>query len=277
MTMKTKDIIKLTLNETPKTCEFIPSGLTNNNYHITSPSFNVVLRIPHEKNAHLFDYHHEEKVLELIKDLNLDTPLISFDPTTGIKVSQYIEHSETLSPVHYQDAMKLIIHLHKAEIKSHKTYNILEQYKAYAHKNTLHNLKPFEHYLQEAHQMYDDVRLCHNDLVSGNFLFTNTQSFLIDYEYAMDNDPYFDLLSFITENDIQDETIRQDLFAQYFEAMNIVCKPYKLLVFEAALHVLWCSWAIMMYENHNEQIFKDIADLKFKRLLEVDSKLRPYK
>ena len=35
--------------------------------------------------------------------------------------------------------------------------------------------------------------------VDGNILFTKENVYLIDYEYAADNDPLFDVMSFLSE------------------------------------------------------------------------------
>ncbi|WP_339025428.1 phosphotransferase [Spiroplasma endosymbiont of Agriotes lineatus] len=44
-----------------------------------------------------------------------------------------------------------------------------------------------------------ELKLCHNDLVPGNILVTKQQIYIIDYEYAMKNDPLSDIASFISE------------------------------------------------------------------------------
>lgn len=49
-----------------------------------------------------------------------------------------------------------------------------------------------------------DVRLCHNDLVAGNIVEGTTLRF-IDWEYACDNDPLFDLATLIAHHQFDEQ------------------------------------------------------------------------
>ena len=61
----------------------------------------------------------------------------------------------------------------------------------------------------------EDVRLCHNDLVAGNIIETPALRFL-DWEYACDNDPLFDLATIIGHHGL-DETRIDTLMSAYVE------------------------------------------------------------
>ena len=56
---------------------------------------------------------------------------------------------------------------------------------------------------------------CHNDLVAENILETDHLRFL-DWEYACDNDPFFDLATLTTHHVLNDEQI-DALLDAYFE------------------------------------------------------------
>ena len=53
-------------------------------------------------------------------------------------------------------------------------------------------------------------------------------------------------------------------FGDDFEAIDYEA----LKIFEIAHHVLWCEWASFMYMQHQEKIYYEIAELKYKRLME---------
>lgn len=267
--MKTKTIIQKILNESIVHSEPIPTGLTNDNYHVVTKSHNLVLRVPKPENAHLFDYAHEAKLLHLIKDLKLEPELIYYDENTGIKCAQYVEDARTLTPKDYLHAVDLLAKLHNANLISGESFNILSKYDLYKAQAPLYDLSAFEHYIHQANENMSHVRLCHNDCVEGNFLFTENKNYLIDYEYASDNDPYFDLLSLITENDITDPAMKESMIKSYFSQVNIPYDKDKITIYEGALHTLWCAWACSMYERFEEPIYKHIADLKYQRLLEM--------
>lgn len=267
--MKIKSLIKQITGEDIIETEDILTGLTNHNLHVTTETKQLVLRLPKPENKHLFNYKHEAYVLKLIKPLNLEPATLYYDANSGIKCSLFIEDAKTLSKDTYLEATKLIAKLHNANLTSGETFNLQAKYDLYKAENPVYDLSPYQHYISEAQNLGTHIRLCHNDCVEGNFLFTPTQSYLIDYEYASDNDPYFDLLSLITENDITDEDIKQQIILLYFSLVDIPYDQSKLKVYEGALHTLWCAWACSMYETFKEPIFKEIADLKYQRLTEL--------
>gem|GEM_PF-3371950 len=112
-------------------------------------------------------------------------------------------------------------------------------------------------------EFYEPDRLCHNDLVEGNFLFTKDKLYLIDFEYAGYNDYYFDIASFISENDLNYEEIITFLKA-YFSDKE--CRYDKLDVFLQFCDLLWYTWAILLYEKRNEEVYNEIAQAKLHRL-----------
>ena len=268
--MKKETLIKEIFNQNALSYSYIETGLTNDNYIVTLADSTIVLRVPRSEHKHLFDYHHEAKVLDLIKPLNLDTPLIYYNKDTGVKCNAFIENSETFQPKYIKRAATLIKTLHSANIVSGKSFDIKQKLMQYHQGITdpLYDVTfAFAYFdsIDTSHQI-----LCHNDLVQGNLLFTEAKDYLIDYEYAADNDPYFDIMSFITENDIVDTELRALFYDSYFGSTPSKAVLTKLKHYEIIHHTLWCTWAMNMYETFNDVIYKDIAHLKYKRLMEMD-------
>lgn len=265
--MKTIRIIEEIYGKIPKSTQNIPSGLTNKNTLVELDDSFVVLREPKQENMHLFNYPLEKDILEHVSDL--DTTVRYFDPETGIKISDYVHNAHTFEIKYIAEAAQLIRKLHNKEYRCGTSFDIIERFNTFYVENSLYNLNPYISYLHDAKNSSINLTLCHNDLVEGNFLFSGTGNYLIDYEYACDNDPYFDIMSFITENDIQDQDDRNTFYQAYFGHLPNHEEQSKLLIFERAHHVLWCQWACLMYQLHPEPIYKEIADLKYKRLIET--------
>ncbi|AMC93471.1 hypothetical protein AOC36_05600 [Erysipelothrix larvae] len=267
--MKIKELIHEIFDEYPTTVTLIPTGLTNNNYKVCLQDKTVVLRVPKPDNASLFDYAHEEKVLSLIQPLDLDTPLVYYNKQTGVKCSTYIPNAQTFRENFTKRATLLIKKLHSLNKQSGKTFQIRDMINLYKSQCThpMYDLSMYDTYVDTLKQ--ENLTLCHNDCVEGNFLFTDTKDYLIDFEYAMDNDPLFDIMSFITENDIQDPSLRNLIYETYFDEPISLELRHKLNHFEIVHHILWCTWAMMMCEKDDNDIFLTIRDLKYKRLLEA--------
>lgn len=266
--MKPEEYIKSIFNEIPQSCEYIPTGLTNDNYKVVLKNKTVVLRIPRAANQDLFDYGLEALILEKIKPFGLDSQLLYYNKISGVKCNEYVENAHYFKPEYIERAALLIRRLHDTHLVVGKGFDVRAKFHQYKTKNHAPLFDTgFAHHVIEEIELHN-VRLCHNDLVLGNLLFTPSHDYLIDYEYAADNDPFFDVMSFITENDIQDPLLRERFYTVYFDGPPSSKQRERLHKFELIHHVLWCEWAMMMYDMHKDPVYKEIAALKYQRLLE---------
>lgn len=260
-------------NFIPKVKEITQSelGLTNQNYIVTLESNQrLFVRVPYPHNHSLFDYSLEAKVHKIIEDKNINLPYISLDEKTGIKVSPFIDGIKHLDQLHLTTVLPLIAdklrQLHACP-RVYSEFNIIDKYNKFKSLNTspLINLEPFE-YLLNSLSNYPERVLCHNDLVNGNVIMVEEQLYLIDYEYACDNHPYFDLLSLITENNIEDPKLKQLFFESYLNKPLDPNTKDDLILFESIHDLLWCQWAQMQYSILKQPIYKEIAHQKFYQL-----------
>lgn len=270
--MKKEKLIESIFNEKAVQFEYIETGLTNDNYVVTLNNRKVVLRIPRLENKGLFNYELESKILDMVKPLNLEPNLIYYNKLTGVKCSEYIENSETFNVKYIKRAALLIRKLHDACLNSGETFDIKHKFNQFKKRitNPLFDTSFAHHFIDDL--IIENPILCHNDIVKGNLLFSDDKDYLIDFEYASDNDPFFDIMSFITENDITDPILRSEFYMVYFGRLPNQKELKKLFHFEVVHHVLWCEWAMMMYNLHNLEVYKEIATLKYQRLLECIKK-----
>ena len=73
-------------------------GMTNKNYLIEINSKKYVLRKPGEGTESIINRNNEKNNLKLISTINIDSNLYFFDEKSGIKLSEYINNSEMLTP-----------------------------------------------------------------------------------------------------------------------------------------------------------------------------------
>jgi len=114
---------------------------------------------------------------------------------------------------------------------------------------------------------------CHNDLVAQNFLFIGDRIQIIDWEYAMLNNPWFDLASVAIYQQLDQNQTKQ-LLLSYNKSFT---KRANETIFHAAqLSVLWCDllWHIERYGNsyikHPDNRLDQLTGVAKKLLIEIN-------
>ncbi|WP_027063320.1 phosphotransferase [Mesoplasma seiffertii] len=101
----------------------------------------------------------------------------------------------------------------------------------------------------------------HNDLVRGNFLKLKRRWVLIDFEFVSLNHWLFDYASFMSES------LEVEQWPKFLNLLNLsVDNQQKLQDFITYQNYLWSYWASYMYHFTSQEIFKEIAQDKLKKL-----------
>lgn len=247
-------------------------GLTNSNYRVITEHFDVIVRIPRSDSSNIVYRKHEELAHKLINQTHLDINTIYYDPTNGMKITEYIPDLKTFNEYVGSDRIKrtaqLMRDLHQINQCIGVRFNPIERYRKYRSfvKNPYISDDLAEHIISGISEISRPLTLCHNDWVPGNICFTAQKDYLIDYEYAGDNDPFFDVMSFITENDLSKDEI--DEFIECYLDRNPTSSENEILFNYQQFHnLLWCTWACMMYESRLEAIYLSIAKDKYKAIV----------
>lgn len=259
-------------HQIPTAIESLPGGITNDNKLVTLPDGSVwVIRLPYPDNAAIMNYSLEKRILDQLKTEPYMIPLTYYDTETGIKISPYIPNLDIFES-HTATKLKAIAitlkSLHQQPVVHHE-FDIDRHYRYYRDhiQDALVDLGPYESILDRRRTFPYDGVLCHNDLVAGNICFQGEKNYLIDFEYAGDNDLYFDLMSVLSENKIDDPTLRLTFLETYFDSPLTRYQQDKLDCYEAVHNLLWCAWAQMSYNQTQQSIFKTIALEKYTRLM----------
>lgn len=251
----------------------LDKGLTNQNYLLDCDQGRFMLRWPNQDADQIVDRSHEKLALKAINRLDLDAPLFFFDEKTGVKLSIYIENfktfNETDDPNRIEKVAHLMRKLHDSKLTIGKLFDPVKRYQSYRN----HVLEPLisddeaQVILDQYQHRLRPYTLCHNDWVEGNIGYTDNKSYLIDYEYAGDNDPYFDVMSFITENTLTQKE-KEHFLKIYFNQNPNQNIRHELEQMAKMHNLLWCTWAKMMAESRHSDVYLKIAYDKLKALKE---------
>ncbi|MGL5977755.1 MAG: phosphotransferase, partial [Erysipelotrichaceae bacterium] len=245
-------------------------GLTNKNYLTTVNGITYVVRIPSEVSSGFIDRFTEQHVQNWMDEQALGIKACFFDADTGIKISVYQENLEEFGEFITEERVrcvaKLLRRLHQDRNTCGKDFDAVGKLFHFASFVSEEARHPSEQAIIEATQALDyQPQLCHNDLVSGNLLFDSMRVYLIDYEYAADNDPLFDLISFLSENNITDTRLRTAFYSTYFEKLTPEFQ-HRLDTWEKFQNLLWYYWALMMHKEQPQDIYVTIAQEKLSAL-----------
>ncbi|TFG82436.1 MAG: phosphotransferase, partial [Erysipelotrichales bacterium] len=163
----------------------------------------------------------------------------------------------------------LMRRLHALNKTSGFSFDPIARFRQYAShvKKPLYDLQFAISVLDEMERLPRHLTLCHNDWVPGNIGFSDKRDYLIDYEYAGDNDPLFDVMSFLTENNIEDGEDRNRFYLEYFGKLPDQAAQKALFIYEKFHNLLWCTWAMMMAESRGDAIYHQIAKDKYEALV----------
>lgn len=257
------------MNEKVETLQFFEGGISNDNYLI---NHKYIMRQPKPYIQPFFDRINEKEIEEQLLNKNISFQTLYID-NKGYKISLYEPVAANFNSKNLNDeniiqiALK-IRELHNLKLKSNKDFDVFNRIVAYREMANIRPLKEEDEIIANAKEFYknQELILCHNDLVKGNILFKDYQVYIIDFEYASNNDPFFDLLSFITENNIDDYHLIETFLKAYDPSMDLNQIKDKFLAYINLLNLLWYYWACMMFKYEKKTIFKIIATEKLEKL-----------
>lgn len=269
--MKALDFLDTLFFDPEITITDLKKGLTNKNYLLEMNNETYVLRVPQADSAHIVNRHNETMALQAVQDSGIDVETIYYDEASGYKVTVYLPDALTYQECNDPNKIERTAQLMKKFHSLNKTIDadfepiaLLKQYQSHI-QSPLYDLSDYSHVVDKIQHLNNPKILCHNDWVDGNILFAGNKTYLIDYEYAGNNDPLFDVMSFISENQINDPALRERFYAVYFDEINDSIRK-QLDLWEDFHNYLWCHWAMMMWESRHEEVYKKIAKDKFTAL-----------
>lgn len=245
-------------------------GMTNKNFLVSVCNKKYILRVAGAGTKDIINRCSEKINTLKASVFGIAKDLIYFNEENGIKISEYIEKTETLTRKTSKEkknlllTSKLLKKLHTENIKFENTFNVFDEIEKYENliknKNILY--EKYTNYLENRKFIFSlknilenigiTITACHNDAVPENFIKIKEKDiFLIDWEYSGMNDPMWDLATHSLESNLtlyEEKIFLQSYFDSDIKEENIL----RIEIYKILQDFLWSIWTILKEENGDD-------------------------
>jgi thiamine kinase-like enzyme len=242
------------------------AGLTNVNHLVERDGSKFVLRIPGAGTSEYIDRRNEEVAARSAAAAGVNAEVVFFDATDGLMVTRFVDGAATMDSQRFRDldavarAGRAFRELHTKATPfgiDFDLFGMIDDYKRLlAEKGaTLPDGYDELQVTAEATRAVLEATKrplvpSHCDPLCENFLDTGERMFVIDYEYAGNNDPMWDLGDLSVEGLFgpeQDEA----LLRAYFSGDPPPAEVGRMVAYKAMCDLLWTLWGVIQHANGN--------------------------
>jgi thiamine kinase-like enzyme len=242
------------------------AGLTNVNYLVHHGTESYVVRLPGAGTSDYINRSDEEVAARSAAGAGVNAEILFFDATDGLMVTRFVQGAVTMSPERFGDlgavgragqALRLL-HDHAAPFATDfELFPAIDGYKALlAETNATlpDGYAPAEALAERARAALGrhpaTLVPSHCDPLCENFLDTGQRMYIIDFEYAGNNDPMWDLGDFSVEGHFSDHQDRA-LLESYFGGPAPASAAARMTMYKALSDLLWSLWGLVQHANGN--------------------------
>ena len=255
-------------------------GMTNHNFKVELNGKRYVFRLPGEGCSCFVNRKNENQNVQLIQNLKIDAEIIHFNENSGVKIAKYIDGAETLNPttaLKYKNKVAAILKkLHNSNLSFGNQFNVFNEIIKYELEIEKLTSRKYPNYEVVRKKVFDLKKIlentgvhlvsCHNDTVPENFIISNGQMYLIDWEYSGMNEKEWDIGAFCLEcNFSKQET--KEFIDVYFEGKATKENKMKVLIYQICQDFLWSLWTILKEENGED--FGDYGKNRYYRGIQL--------
>lgn len=188
-------------------------GMMNQSYVIEIEGKKYVWYIPTEQANEMVDRKLEKENQEIVYSLGITSKNLAFYDD-GMKINEFIP-GESLNKVESYDIKKIAVmlkKLHNSPVLCRKNYEPFVKILGYEQEIESMGITVDPLYLNLRNMVFakrdflesQKLALCHNDFQKSNIIQTpEDEYYMIDFEFMMNNDPYFDIAGF-GNNDVNE-------------------------------------------------------------------------
>jgi thiamine kinase-like enzyme len=250
------------LAATPRVVTGLPGGLTNRNYRVTTPDGAFVARLwaaAADGDLLAINRDHEYRNSVIAARAGVGAPVIEYRPADRVMVLGFLDGA-TYANADVQAAASIpriaavLRRLHAAPrfAGDFDMFEVQARYRAAARRAGVavprgyDDLAPAFAAARAALAVRPEPAVpCHNDLLAANFIDDGTRLHLIDYEYAGNNDPCFELGNIAGECGLPPETLAALVSAYYGRARPGAVARARLFTLVAQYG--WTLWGVLQH------------------------------
>ena len=242
------------------------AGLTNRNYKVGIGDERFVLRIPGEGTSDYINRRHEAVAARIAAEAGVNAEVLFFDENDGLMLTRFVDGAATMNSERFRDlgavarAAQAFRRMHdcgKSFATEFDLFLKMDEYLDYLRKKQARIPDGYAEVQTEAEAVRaalsarpSTLRPCHCDPLAENFLDTGARIFIIDWEYAGNNDPMWDLGDVSVEAGFGAD---QDaaLLRAYFGGEPPAAQVGRMVMYKAMCDLLWTLWGVIQVANEN--------------------------
>ena len=234
-----------------KDITMLKMGISNRSFKFSCKDEQYIMRIPGRDAS--TNREEEYAAYQVVAPTHLCDPLVYIHPTNGLKISKFIENARNPDPQNMEDVRRCIAclrKLHDKRLQVDHVFNIYEMLETYetlwngaqpAYKDyaqTKAKILELKEFIDEQPKVWG---LTHIDPHLDNFILTDNEIYLVDWEYAAMQDVHLDIVSLPFVGNY-DKDMVDKLIDIYFEDK---CEPAvraKIYCYMSTLALVWTAW-----------------------------------
>lgn len=240
--------------------EVMKKGMTNRSFIFSVGEERFIMRIPGEGTDELINRENEYQVYKKIKDLNISDDLVYMSKTHGYKITKYLENSRNCDGFNWNEVdscLDVLKQFHSKKLKVDHKFDLLEKIEFYeslwqGQPSMFKDYKETKTKVIELLELIEDFpkkwALTHMDPNPDNFLMTDEEIKLIDWEYASMQDQHLDIAMFAIYAMYDREQVEK-LINLYFEDQCEQITRIKIYAYIAISGLLWSNWCEYKYHH----------------------------
>jgi thiamine kinase-like enzyme len=241
-------------------------GLTNANYLLEAAGERFVLRLPGAGTADYIDRAAEAHAARAAAAVGVSPEVVFCDAAEGVLLCRYVEGGVTMSAAGFRNRGSIRraaagLHMVHREAPPFATqfevFTMIDAYLAVLARRNAPELEGYGAARAKAEQVRavlaahpGPLAPCHCDPLAENFIDTGSAMFVVDWEYAGNNDPMWDLGDLAVEAgfDAEQEAILLDT---YFNGAVPPAEHGRMVLYKGMADLLWTLWGLIQHVDGN--------------------------